>query len=40
MTSTVEHREPIVVGIFIRHYTKLSMLELYYNFFDKICDVN
>ena len=33
--STVEHREPIIVGFFILQYAKVRMLELYYNFFDK-----
>ena len=37
--STAEHREPIIVGFFILRYAKLRMLELYYNFFDKFCDV-
>ena len=37
--SSVEHREPIIVGFFILQYAKLRMLELYYNFFDKFCDV-
>ena len=37
--STVEHREPIIVGFFILQYAKLRMLELYYNFFDKFFDV-
>ena len=37
--STVEHREPIIFGFFILQYAKLRMLELYYNFFDKFCDV-
>ena len=37
--STVEHREPIIVGFFILQYAKLRMLELYYNFFEKFCDV-
>ena len=40
MKSTIEHREPIIVGFFIFQYAKLRMLELYYNFFDKFCDVN
>ena len=31
--STIEHREPIIVGFFILQYAKLRMLELYYNFF-------
>ena len=38
--STIEHREPIIVGFFILQYAKLRMLELYYNFFDKFSDVN
>ena len=38
--STIEHREPIIVGFFILQYAKLRMLELYYNFFDEFCDVN
>ena len=36
----IEHREPIFDGFFILQYAKLRMLELYYNFFDKFCDVN
>ena len=38
--STIEHREPIIVGFFKLQYAKLRMLELYYIFFDKFCDVN
>ena len=38
--STIEHREPIIVGFFIIQYAKLRMLELHYNFFDNFCDVN
>ena len=38
--SKIEHREPIVVGFFILQYAKLRMLELYYNFFDRFCDVD
>ena len=38
--SKIEHREPIIVGFFILRYAKLRMLELYYNFFDKFCDVD
>ena len=33
LKSTIEHREPIIVGSFILQYAKLRMLELYYNFF-------
>ena len=40
LNSTIEHREPIIVGFFILQYAKLRMLELYYNFFDTFCDVN
>ena len=40
LKSTIEHREPIIVGFFILQYAKLRMLELFYNFFDKFCDVN
>ena len=35
-----EHKELIFVGFFILHYAKLRMLELYYNFFTRFCDVN
>ena len=38
--TTIDHREPIVVGFFILQYAKLRMLELYYNFFKPLCDVN
>ena len=38
--STIEHREPIIVGFFKLRYAKLRMLELYYTFFDNFCDVN
>ena len=38
--STIENREPIIVGFFILQYAKLRILELYYNFFNKFCDVN
>ena len=40
MKSIIEHREPVIVGFFILQYAKLRMLELYYNFFDRLCDVN
>ena len=30
--STIEHREPIIVGFFILQYAKLRILELYYSF--------
>ena len=38
--AEIEHREPIIVGFFILQYAKLRMLELYYNFFARFCDVN
>ena len=37
--SNIEHREPIIVVFFILQYAKLRMMKLYYNFFDKFCDV-
>ena len=39
-TAQIEDKEPILVGLFILRYAKLRMLELYYNFFTKFCDVN
>ena len=33
-------KKPIIVGFFILQYAKLRILELYYNFFTKFCDVN
>ena len=36
----IEHKEPIIVGFFILQYAKLRMLELYYNFFTRFCDVD
>ena len=38
--ASIEHKEPIVVRFFILQYAKLRMLELYYNFFIRLCDVN
>ena len=38
--AEIEHREPIIVGFFILQYANLRMLELYYNFFERFCDVN
>ena len=40
LKSTNEHREHIIVGFSLLHYAKLRTLELYYNFFDKFCDLN
>ena len=38
--AQIEHKESIIVGFFILQYAKLRMLELYFNFFNKLCDVN
>ena len=38
--AQIERKEPIIVGFFILQYAKLRMLELYYNFFARFCDVN
>ena len=38
--AQIEKKEPIIVGFFILRDAKIRMLELYYNFFTKFCDVN
>ena len=38
--AEIGHREPTLVGFFMLQYAKLRMLELYYNFFERFCDVN
>ena len=38
--AEIEHREPNIVGLIILQYAKLRILELYYNFFQRFCDVN
>ena len=38
--SEIEHREPIIKGLFILQSAKVRMLELYYNFFKKFCDTD
>ena len=38
--AEIEHREPIIVGLFILQYAKLRTVELYYKFFQRFCDVN
>ena len=38
--ADIEHREPIIVVFFILQYAKLRMLEFYYNFFQRFCEVN
>ena len=37
--AQIEHKEPIIVGFFLLNYAKLRLLELYYNFIIKFCDV-
>ena len=32
----IQHREPIIVGFLSLQYAKLRILEIYYNFFEKI----
>ena len=38
--AQVEQKETFIVGFFILQYAKLRRLELHYNFFTKLCDVN
>ena len=38
--AQIEHKEPFIVGFFILQYAKLRMLELYYNFLTRFCDVH
>ena len=38
--SQIEHIEPVILGFFFLQDAKLRMLELYYNFFTKFCNVN
>ena len=38
--AEIEHKEPIIVGFSILQYAKLRMLEIYYNFFTRFCDVS
>ena len=37
--AKIEDKEPMIVGFFNLQYAKLRMLELYYNFFTRVCDV-
>ena len=39
LSSHKLNKEPIIVEIFILQFAKLRMLELYYNFLAKYCDV-
>ena len=38
--AQIEHKKPIIVGFFILQYVKLRVLELYYDFFTRFCDIN
>ena len=38
--AEVDHRELTLVGFFILNYADLRILEIYYNFFERFCDVN
>ena len=38
--SEIELRKPIIVGFFILQYAEFRMLQLYYNFLERFCDVN
>ena len=38
--SKIGHRDPTIVVFFVLQYAKLRILVLYYNFFDKFCDVD
>ena len=38
--AQIEHKEPVNVGFFTIQHVKLRILELYYNFFTKFCDLN
>ena len=38
--ALIEHKEPSIVVFSILQYAKLRMLELYYNFITRFCDVN
>ena len=38
--AQIQHKEPIIVGFFFLEYAKLRMLELYYNFCTRFCDLN
>ena len=38
--AEIEYKDPIIVRFFILQNAKLRMLELYYNFFTRFCDVH
>ena len=37
--SEIKKKEPLTGGVFTQQFAKMGMLELYYFFFDKFCDV-
>ena len=39
LPSQIQHEVPVFIGFLILQHAKLSMFELYCNFFDKYCDV-
>ena len=39
LKSTIEHREPIIVGFFFLQYAQLRMLELFFKFLTSFYDV-
>ena len=38
--AQIEHKDPIIIEFFILQYAMLRMLDLYYNYFTRFCDVN
>ena len=38
--AEIEHTQLTIVGFFILQYAEHRMLKLYYNFFERLCDVN
>ena len=38
--AQIEHKKPMIVGLFVLQSLKLRMLELYYNSFTRFCDVS
>ena len=40
LKPSIEHREPVIVGLFKLQYEKVENVGAFYNFFDKLCDAN
>ena len=38
--AEIEHKEPVAVGCFSLQHANLRMMQPYYNFFEKFCDIN